>query len=227
MEPQIEAGFVRNRRFLIGVIIGLACVKLLDLHFTNISLLGNQAAINNQSYVSIFEWVIWLWALAQYSVWFNDVGASRQLRQAIIDDCERTLGRRVATEPIPEKTKSSLMGEIRNRHPYRDDQFKYIASYARMHGDGIQIDRAADIEATAVVRLPDQDGEDRAGPNRFERVISHEEWDAQWKSSRRKVLLGSRFLLEYFAPYMIAVLPLLATAVPVVVQLFRYWFSAP
>jgi hypothetical protein len=224
---QIHAGFVRNRRFLVAVSIGLSCVKLLDLHFTKVSVLGNEAEIHNPSYVSILEWVVWGWALAQYSVWFNDIGAARQLRQAIVDDCEQTLGERVETEPIPQKTKTSLAGEIRNRHrPLSDDQFKYVARYARMHGDGKHIERAADIEAIAVVRLPDQDGEDRAGPNRFERVISPEEWDEQWKVSRRTVLLRSRFLLEYFAPYMIAVFPLMATTVPILVQLLQHWFTA-
>ena len=220
---QIHAGFVRNRRFLVAVSIGLACVKLLDLHFTKVNVLGNEAGINNQAFVGVLEWILWLWALAQYTVWFNDVGAATALRQAISDHCERSLGERVAAEPIPQWTKADTANELRNRNAvFRglpDDAFKYQATYMQTHGDGKALDRAADIQVVAVMRLPDQRGEDRSAARRFERVITADEWNSQWAVSRRHMLLHSRFLLEYFAPFAIAALPVLAVTGPILVHM--------
>lgn len=215
---QVHAGFVRNRRFLIAVSIGLACVKWLDLHFTKISILGNEAEIQNQALVSILEWTVWAWACLQYVVWFNDVGAAAKLRRAIVAECERRLGQVVEKEPLPDWVLAHTTEEIRNRQPVlpplTNDKFRYEATYTGMHGSSEKI---ADIQVVAVTRVPDQFYEERSSALRFERVITAEEWKNQWRMSQRHVLLTRRFVLEYFAPFVIALLPVLAAALPVVI----------
>jgi hypothetical protein len=218
----VHAGFVRNRRFLVAVSVGLACVKLLDLNFTQVSVLGNQAVIHNQALVGVLEWILLGWALAQYTVWFNDVGAARELREAITDHCERSLGERVAREPIPKRIKAAAFQDLVNQEPavaaLPAEQLKFQPTYKEMHGDGLNRDRAADIEAVAFFRLPEQRGEFHSARHRFERVITPEEWDSQWKVSRRAVLFRSRFLLEYFAPFCLALLPIVITAGPILIR---------
>jgi len=226
----VHAGFVRNRRFLVAVSVGLACVQLLDLNFTQVSVLGNQALIHNQALVGVLEWILLVWALAQYTVWFNDVGAARELRQAISDHCERSLGERVAREPIPDWTRNDVINHLKSNQSVAqalpEDQLKFRASYMQMHGDGKIIERAADIEVMAILRLPHQRGEVQSPKWRFERVITADEWDNQWKVSRRAVLIRSRFIPEYFAPFALALVPVVITAGPVVIRTTRQLIGA-
>jgi hypothetical protein len=205
---QLNAGFVRNRRFLIVVSIALACANVLGLRFTQLNILGNVASINNPERVALLGWAVWAWAVAQYCVWYKDIGAWRAFRQAIIDDCEQKLGRRVATEKIPDWVKETLRKEVTPQAPAElANAVRYTAVFQGMHGDGKTLARAADIVASAHIRLPDQRGEVSGQKLRFEREIQPNEWRRCLANSTVNVLLTRRFALEYFAPFLIALLP--------------------
>jgi hypothetical protein len=206
----MHAGFARNRRFLIAVSLALACVSVLGLRFTELTILGNTAPIDHPEYVTPLAWIVWAWAFAQYIVWYRDVGAWREFLQAVVDDCEQRLGRKVASEPIPQWVEVDLRSNLGPSLPASQDRstIRVVAEFARMHGDGVRVVRAADIEASAYARLPEQRGEARAGPIRFEREIGAGEWRKHMVGGAVRVFLTRRFTLEYFAPYLIGAMPL-------------------
>ena len=205
----IRAGFVRNRRFLIAVSIALACFNVLGMRFTELTIVGNTATIDHPEYVTPLAWIVWGWAFAQYIVWYRDVGAWREFRQAIVHNCEQRLGRKVATEPIPQWLTTQLLNELRPSLPSGPTlpDIRIIAEFSRIHGDGERVERAADIEASAYARLPEQRGEARVGPVRFEREIGASEWREYMVASSVWVFLTRRFTLEYFAPFLIGAMP--------------------
>jgi hypothetical protein len=111
-QDKLYEGFTRNRRFLIAISVALAAISLLDLRFTQISLFGNSADIRNAHRVAVLEWIVWAWAFAQYLVWFRDVGAWRDFRNAIDEDTAGSLGRDVEGEEPPDWVKEKLLGQL-------------------------------------------------------------------------------------------------------------------
>ncbi|HWG75567.1 MAG TPA: hypothetical protein VN660_02105 [Steroidobacteraceae bacterium] len=208
-EDRVHAGFVRYRRFLIAISIALACLDVLGLKINQLTLLGNTAPIAHPERVAMLAWIVWAWALLQYLVWFHDVEAWRDFKQAIVKDCETRLGNRLAGEAIPMWLKGQLRAEFASRHasPDRLENIRYVTAYSAVHGDGIRRERAADILATAYIRLPDHKGEDQTSQVRFEREILTKEWRNQYIISLLRILITSRFIPEYFAPFAIAFVP--------------------
>jgi hypothetical protein len=113
MNRQLETGFVRNRRFLLAASVGLACMNVLKLDFTQINILGNVATIKDPSKVYLIAWIIWGWALAQYIVWFIDVGASRSFWLAVRLHAKESLGRlKVHTTEVPKRIVDNHMSNL-------------------------------------------------------------------------------------------------------------------
>ncbi len=123
-------------------------------------------------------------------------------------DCEKNLGAKVAKEEISQWLREQLAAQLKNQTtPENFSNIKYIANFSGMHGDGQQRERAADIEARAYVRLPDQRGEACAGAVRFEREIQRNEWRRHMVVASLRTIFTRRFTLEYFAPFLIGLLP--------------------
>ncbi len=207
MSEHIRTGFVRARRFLIAVSLALACFNVLGLTFSQVSIFGNTATIKHPEHVNILIWVAWMWAVVQYAVWFRDVGASKEFLEAITGDCIQRLGNKASMEPVPEWLQNQLAAELKNRLPKTSHaDIHYIVKSIGINGDGRKIDRALQMTGEAHTRLPN-DYLETAGPIRFERPISRREWRGHIVTAVALVLLTRRFFLEYFAPFVIAVLP--------------------
>jgi hypothetical protein len=110
---KLQAGFVRNRRFLIGASLALAFTLLLGIQFKQISFLGNSGDVPHPEQVIWIIWVVWAWSLAQYIVWFRDVGAWQEFRSAVSGACTKHLGEEAAKKPLPQWLETQL-GLIRN-----------------------------------------------------------------------------------------------------------------
>jgi hypothetical protein len=209
----IQAGFTRARRFLIAVSLALALTKMLAIPFTKISLLGNEATIPHPEQVGWIFWIAWAWALAQYIVWFKDAGAFREFRTAVNDACAKHLGEAAVDEPMPkwliDDLGKNLVQKLANNAPVLSPQaeVKFHQSFLSFVGDGKKRPRVANVLGDAYVRLDDQRGEATAGEIRYEVVISKDAWRRRNWIETFNVLLSSRFTLEYFAPFAIALLP--------------------
>jgi hypothetical protein len=216
---KLQAGFVRNRRFLIATSLTLAFTQLLGIEFKQVSLLGNSADIPYPHQVIWILWTIWAWSIAQYVVWYVDVGAWKEFRQAVADDCAHTLGEAAAKKDLPQWLQDALAAQVGTqlKHSSYSDllmSIKYHSWYTEMHGNGKDKTRIANVVSQAYVRLPDQRGEVTSTDIRIEVEILDEEWRRAIQRSTLKKLLTSRFLLEYFAPYVIGL-------IPVAVSVFR------
>jgi len=209
-QDKLYEGFTRNRRFLIAVSVALAAISLLDLRFTQISLFGNSADIRNADRVAVLEWIVWAWAFAQYLVWFRDVGAWRDFRNAIEEDTSGSLGRDVEGEEPPDWVKEKLLGQLMTKlgqvapvMGVRD----FVPKFTSMQLLGRDVGRVANVEVTAIMRQPDDTGYTIAEMIRIERVIEPSRWRRRARLSTISVILTRRFTLEYFAPFAIACVP--------------------
>lgn len=205
----LNAGFVRNRRFLIVVSFGIALVQILDLHFRQIIILGNVADLDHPERVMLIAWVLWGWALAQYIVWLRDVAAFTEWKQSIDESCSRSIGKELANEPLPAAVKSRLERDLFQQiptHTLDTSLIRYTRTYIGIHGDGSVRDRAVDIQAHAFFRLPENQGEAIADI-RYEKIVVIRAW--RWRYWRQIVWVSvsQRFVLEYIAPFLIAFLP--------------------
>jgi hypothetical protein len=221
---QLQAGFIRNRRFLIGASLALTFTLLLGIQFKQISFLGNSADVPHPEQVLWIIWVVWGWSLAQYIVWFRDVGAWQEFRGAVSDACAKHLGEAAANKPLPEWLKTQLEVQawqsIQNS-PYSDlrGQIKFHSWFTDIEGDGKRKARVANVVTHAYVRLPEQRGQTQSPDTRIEVEVADEDWRRYSRIATMKILLTSRFLLEYFAPFLIGLLPL-------GVAIYRHYCSA-
>jgi hypothetical protein len=208
-DEQIRAGFIRNRRFLIAVSVGLACFDLLGLRFPEVTILGNTATVQHPERITGLAWIVWGWAFAQYVVWFRDVGAWNEFWGAVIHDCEQSLCRRIEAEPVPEWLANQLRSELENRlgSAERGD-VKFVVRFADITGDGKQIERAAQVMCEAHARLAANQYDEVTGSTRFERLIDAREWRRHMIAAVVGVLLTRRFVVEYFAPFLIGLVPI-------------------
>jgi hypothetical protein len=207
---KLQAGFVRNRRFLIAASLALAFTQLLGMQFKQVSLLGNSSEIPHPEQVNWIIWIIWAWAFAQYTVWYRDVGGWSEFRSAVADACAKHLGEAAARKPLPLWLKTQIGDQGWQNTPYGDlrDQIKYHSYFTGIEGDGKGKARVANIVTHAYVRLPEQRGQTKSPDIRFEVEIADKEWRRYSRIATIKILLTSRFLLEYFAPFFIGSLPI-------------------
>ena len=205
----MRAGFVRNRRFLIAVSVGLATFNVLGLHFDQISILGSTASVQHPERIAFLAWIVWAWALAQYIVWFRDLGALSEFRAAVCDDCALYIGKRAETDRLPDWLANQLRDELAQKLQTARDVLKiaYVPKFVDVTGDARVLGRTANILVTALARTANNYTES-TGALRYERPISASEW--RWAMARAwvQVLVTRRFTLEYFAPFPIALLPL-------------------
>lgn len=220
-KEKLQAGFVRNRRFLIAASLALGFTELLGMQFKQVSLLGNSADIPHPEQVDWIIWVVWAWSLAQYIVWFRDVRAWQEFRGVVSDACAKHLGEAAAKKPLPQWLITQL-GEqawqsIQNS-PYSElrEQIKFHSWFASIEGDGKGKARVANIVTHAYVRLPEQRGQAKSPDTRIEVEIADEDWRRYSRIATIKILITSRFLLEYFAPFVIG-------SVPVWVAIYRHY----
>jgi hypothetical protein len=209
-KDKLREGFTRNRRFLIAISVALAAISLLDLQFTQINLLGNSADIHNADRVAALEWAVWAWAVAQYIVWFRDVGAWQEFRNAIEDDTASSFGRDVERDEPPDWVKTKLLeqlmtklGQVAPVMGVKD----FASKFTTMQSYGPNADHIANVEVTAFMRLPDDTGYTMAEMIRIERVIEPVRWRARFRWSMLSVIVTRRFTLEFFAPFAIAGIP--------------------
>src|SRR5262245_52311530 len=78
----LNAGFKKQRMFLIGVSLALTGILIAGLKFKKVSVLGNEADIDKPEFVYTFLWLVWVWALYRYTVWFKDVVAGKEMNDA-------------------------------------------------------------------------------------------------------------------------------------------------
>jgi hypothetical protein len=209
-QDKLHAGFVRNRRFFIAVSFALAAVIVLNLQFTQVNILGNSAVIKRPERVFFVCWVIWAWAFWQYVVWFRDVKGWTEFLAAIAEDTGLGLGRgAAATGSNPDWVIADLLQRLA-RHNLSDQLMmtvQYSREFMNITGDGKSADRVANVGVTAYVRLSDKRGEAREGPIRIEEVLSPTQWRVHFVIHGMKVLFTRRFVPEYFAPFIIGLLP--------------------
>jgi hypothetical protein len=214
LDQNVTAGFVRNRRFLIAVSVGLACVNVLSLTFTKVNILGNEADITNPGSVYLLAWIVWGWAYAQYVVWFIDVGAWSDFLRAVTAHCRGTLGHKATTADPPEwaseQVRDSLvpqLGQALVSGP--DTEIRYTRTYAGNPYEEHRRDpRTVNIHLTASVLLRDRRGYvDSPNTIRYEVPVTESEWTRQIWLSAVWILLTRRFTLEYFAPFAIGLIP--------------------
>jgi len=209
---KLQAGFVRNRRFLIAASLGLAFTNLLGIQFKQVSILGNSADIPHPEQVDWILWVIWAWSFAQYVVWYRDVGAWIDFRSAVSDACAKHLGELAAGRPLPQWLSDQLAGELRvplKQSPYSDllSKIQFHSRFSSIDGDGNKKGRVANVLTHAYVRLPEQRGQLTSSDTRIEVEISDVDWRKYSRIATVRILLTSRFLLEYFAPFLIGSFP--------------------
>jgi hypothetical protein len=208
-DEHLRAGFVRARRFLIGVSLGLACLNVLGLKFNEVSILGNSAEIRHPEHIAVLAWIAWVWALVQYVVWFRDVGVWKEFMDTIREECSQRLGRRIAQKPISERARDQLARELANTLGASELKgLEYRAKFTNIDDAGGEVGRAAQIECTALVRLPDH-YVGRSSTLRIEIPITSGQWRGQFLQSAILTLVSRRFVPEYFAPLLIALLPLI------------------
>jgi hypothetical protein len=208
----IQAGFTRARRFLIAISLAISLTKMLAIPFTQINILGNVATIPHPEQVGWIFWIAWFWAIYQYLVWLKDAGAWGEFRAAVNDACAKHLGEAAAKIPMPERLRNELkanlfgkLGSAQGISPSAD--VKFCQRFYSFVGDGKNKPRVANVVADAFIRLADQRGEATAGETRYEVEISEDEWRRRNWDKTIKVLLTSRFIPEYFAPFVIGLLP--------------------
>jgi hypothetical protein len=209
---KLQAGFVRNRRFLIGASLALAFTLGLGIQFKQISVLGNTADVPHPEQVIGIIWVVWAWSLAQYIVWFRDVGAWSEFRGAVSDACAKHFGELAAAQPLPQWLVDQLSEQVRSQlrnSQYGDltSKIQFYSWFSAIEGDGKRKVRVANVLSQAYVRLPDQSGQAASPDTRIEVEISDADWRKYSRVATVRVLLTSRFFLEYFAPFLIGSLP--------------------
>ena len=208
---QIASGFSRYRRFLIAVSVAMTFVTLLDLDFEKVSLLGNEATIRNPSRVILIGWFIWAWAIVQYVLWYRDIGAWAQIRAATRIDCNSRLQLLMVKRPVPNWLESSLMTTLRQTAGSNFELEKitlHVEGARDIDPIGPQKIIAVHMFASATSRLPDQRGEIKAGPARYEADVTPEEFSQCNRRAWLSVLFTRSYVFEYLAPFAIGVLPI-------------------
>lgn len=207
-EGPIYSGFIRKQRFLIAVSIALTCINLLGLTFETINVLGNSARITHPEYAIKILWIFWALAYVQYVVWFRDAKLWHLFIGTISSDAEASLGRKIVKEDVPIWAKNQLESGIRPQlPPDTNSKISYVPKFCRVHGDGNDRKRSADLEVVAYAWLPHQKGEVSNGPLRYEREIESSEWTKTFFKAAVIVLLTRRFTLEYFLPFVVGIFP--------------------
>jgi hypothetical protein len=212
---KLQAGFVRNRRFLIGASLALAFTLGLGIQFKQISFLGNSADVPHPKQVIWIIWIVWAWSLAQYIVWFRDVGAWSEFKDAVSGTCAKHFGELAAAQPLPQWLIDQLAEQVRSQlrmSPYGDlvSKVQFYSRFSNIEGDGKKKDRVANVLSQAYVRFPDRSGQATSPETRIEVEISDADWRKYSRIATIRILFTSRFLLEYFAPFLIGTLPVLA-----------------
>jgi hypothetical protein len=214
LDQHIHAGFVRNRRFLIAVSVGLACVNVLGLTFKRVNILGNEADIANSGSVYLLAWIVWGWAYAQYVVWFIDVHAWPDFLRAVNAHCRGTLGHKATTADPPawasEQVRESLVPQLGQALVSGPDTIiRYMRVYAGNPDEERRRDpRTVNIHLRASVLLRDRRGYvDSPATVRYEVPVAESEWTRQIWLSTLWMIVTRRFTLEYFAPFAIGLTP--------------------
>jgi hypothetical protein len=60
---EIRAGFLRQRRNVMGAGVGLLLILATGIEFETINILGNSAKIKNPAVIHLALWMIWLYYL--------------------------------------------------------------------------------------------------------------------------------------------------------------------
>lgn len=208
---KLQAGFLRARRFLIGAGLALAFANLLGIQFKKISLLGNDAEIPHPEQVGWILWAAWLWAFTQYLVWFKDVGALNELREAVTTHCSERLGALVLKKDRPDWVESDLAQDLTHQNGQKAPaEFKFCSVFTEVDLDTENRSRVANIETYAYCTSATGRGRLISQTVRWETEISERLWRKFYWRAWAKVILTSRFLLEYFAPIAIGLSPVVA-----------------
>ena len=216
MDDSAYEGFTKRRRFLIGVSLGLAAAGFLGLRIEEINVVGNKAAVGNPANVAILGYVVWLWALATYVQWFNDYGAWERTRSAFIVRRDNLLRKAIdkseANTPRLEEFRApikAMAASSANSRGLLVDQLRFD-----MRADAIQRDRSDHLVAVCVMRawLPtDPNGwADYGSASYYNVPIGRVNLIAKSIRATLALVISTRYLTEYFAPFLIAAIPLLS-----------------
>jgi hypothetical protein len=209
VEEHIRAGFTRSRRFLVAISLGLTLFYAVGLKVNHVSILGNDAEIERPEAVQWLVWIVWAWALAQYVVWFHDVEAWSEFQAAARARAVRTLAEDLTRHPLPEWLQQSLHTDVTNRSGEPIAGYTASQQFVRLRPDG-----KADIEGSAIAYLSNEKGEVTAGPVRFVREVDLQTWRSNRRVAYIYVMVTSRYFVEYFAPFVIAAIPVFWRGLP-------------
>jgi hypothetical protein len=212
----LYAGFVRQRRFLIVVSLALAAAGYLGLTLDKVDVLGNSAIIGRPDRVLWLGYICWGWALLRYIQWFNDCGAWAETKSAHVEAYQILIRRHAESADIPRHAideataKTVVMLTVKDPVPpmiFRSEtsQIRWLRRQPGQLGQPV----AADLFAVAYIPVSPYDEQAMArGSYRID--LNQVRMKTLWLRASLQVALTKRHFLEYFAPYVIALLPLLA-----------------
>jgi hypothetical protein len=218
MDDSAYEGFTKRRRFLVGVSLGLAAAGFLGLRIEEISIVGNKAIVGNPANVAILGYLVWLWALVTYVQWFNDYGAWERTRSAFISRRDKLLIKAISKSEANTPRLETYKVPIRSNAAQSSNSLGPLCDQLRfdVRADGIGVDRSNQLVAICVMQawLP-------TGPTGWQNYLNNEYYSVPvgtflliTRSIRAifELTLSTRYFTEYFAPFLIAVAPLLTLA---------------
>ena len=219
MSPEsVYQGFVRQRRFLVGISLALAAAGYLGLSIKTVSVLGNAVEVAHPERVAGFAYIVWLWAIWRYVQWFVDCGAWQDTQQGFASTLERMLqlAMRSRAPAIPTGAQVEIEGLatrfFKQHNVAAQPRLTYEAvPECTKHLDG------KPVSMTFLLTGHIREGEHIStvfGPVRMQVDIPTGVLRTRRVLAWLLVPLGRRYFSEYFAPFVIALFPLLPLIVP-------------
>jgi hypothetical protein len=218
-DDPLYLGFTRRRRFLVGVSLALAAAGFLGLRIEEVDVLGNKAHVGDPARIVLVGYLVWLWALWTYIQWFNDYGAWDKTKAAFVKVRDRLLLNSLGTiEAEPD-----LLAR------YRDPLLKSAATSFtadnkplaeqltfKVRADSIQRDHNYKMVAVCSLQcwLPlfPAGYQNHGQPELFTVPITFRGYMVSAIRASIEIILGTRYFTEYFAPFLIAIAPLVLIA---------------
>jgi hypothetical protein len=224
-DDPLYLGFTRRRQFLVAVSLALAAAGFLGLRIEEIDVVGNKAIVGNPGRIIFLGYLVWLWALWTYKQWFNDYRAWQKTRSAFIEIRDRRLIKSLGKiEADPERLKT-----------IKGPMIQAAVSKFAPDGGRLADQLVFEVQAESIYR----DKNNKLGavcmvmcwqpsfPTGYQGFGQSDRYSIPIKSSTHAVeasrafvelVLSTRYITEYFAPFLIALLPLFAVAVRVAIN---------
>jgi hypothetical protein len=214
-EEPLHAGFVRRRRFLIVVSVALALADYLGLQFDKVDVLGNSATVHNPAGVMTIGRIVWILAFIVYVQWFNDVGAWAKTKAAYSSTRNGLLMRAMRAMPVPpalaDKVRTATAEALATAWRNQGSEGEPRVSI-RAQPVGVMLGLRMYYEVHAWIPMPTGGEQGIGSTEHFDAPISKYVMISRSVLTFALVVAAKRYFSEYFAPFLIALLPL---AVPI------------